>query len=249
MEKEMSAWNTTCKRFVAFLDIMGFKDMVFRNNHQEVYELLKSFQPTIGEIEEHARQILSGKLALNIEGTSRHRSIIRPILFSDSIILISNDDSLLSAFYLLNRARWLLYQAIVKGIPLKGAIAYGEQTADFDKSLHFGRPLIDAFELQNDLLLYGVILHHTMEKSLIEIDKNEVIRTALLHNCHVDMKNGKITHYILDWIPFCAEKENPINLVSEMYKSVSGTPRIYVDNTLKYVRKVTKQKAELKQKK
>lgn len=34
-------WVTTAKRFVVFLDIMGFKDLVYRNPHKTVYEKLE----------------------------------------------------------------------------------------------------------------------------------------------------------------------------------------------------------------
>jgi len=33
-------WNLTDKRFVCFLDIMGFKDLVMRNSHDEIYKML-----------------------------------------------------------------------------------------------------------------------------------------------------------------------------------------------------------------
>lgn len=34
------SWSPTSKRFVCFLDIMGFKDLVMRNSHKEIYDLL-----------------------------------------------------------------------------------------------------------------------------------------------------------------------------------------------------------------
>jgi len=40
MSSEKKKWIITTKRFVAFLDIMGFKDMVARNSHKNIYNSL-----------------------------------------------------------------------------------------------------------------------------------------------------------------------------------------------------------------
>ncbi len=36
-----SAWEVTAARYVAYFDIMGFKDMVLRISHNEIYEMMK----------------------------------------------------------------------------------------------------------------------------------------------------------------------------------------------------------------
>ena len=36
-ENLKSNWKTTDYRFVAFLDILGFKDSVMRNSHEDIY--------------------------------------------------------------------------------------------------------------------------------------------------------------------------------------------------------------------
>jgi hypothetical protein len=52
----------------------------------------------------------------------------------------------------------------MNNIPLKGAIAFGNFSANWDQSVFFGKPLIDAFELHNDLDMYCAILHSSAEK-------------------------------------------------------------------------------------
>jgi hypothetical protein len=239
MAKKTDTWNKTCNRFVAFLDIMGFKNLVMRSNHQELYELLKSFQPTVAMIENDAKSILAKEIKIE------NIPLTRPVLFSDSIILISNDDSSGSANSLLFEVKWIMYRAMIKGIPMKGAIAYGEQTADFEKSLHFGRPLIDAYELQSELLLYSVVLHHTAEKRLIESDQIEWIKDFSIFNYPVPMKTGKITHYVINWVLFRGEQVNIVDLVSKLYSNVSGASRLYIDNTLDWIKWLNNRKIEL----
>jgi hypothetical protein len=131
---------------------------------------------------------------------------------------------------------------------MKGAIAFGKMTADVDNSLFFGQPLIDAFELQNELQLYDVILHHTVEKRINEPDMLKNLEKYDVFKYSVPMKTGKITHYIVDWTPFFVEETDPVDLVTKLYSNVSGTPRFYVDNTLEFVRWISARKQNLNKK-
>lgn len=249
MEKKADTWNKTCNRFVAFLDIMGFRDRVYRESHEDVKKMLESFQPTIGGIDNRAKILLAmERKNLNREKKILKTPIIRVVSFSDSIILISNDDSLDSASQILSVVIIIISEAMNKNIPIKGAIAYGEQTADFKKSLHFGKPLIDAFELQNELLLYGIVLHHSFEKKIIEENYLELFGDELIYKYPVPMKGGKITHYIVNWVCLYGRKFDLVDFISQFYKNVSGPPRQYVDNTLDFVRSI-KRKDSLAKKK
>ena len=52
IEKKLEDWKVTDKRFVAILDILGFKDMVARENHQKILNRLRelsSYSITIAE--------------------------------------------------------------------------------------------------------------------------------------------------------------------------------------------------------
>jgi len=44
---ENTLWNETPNIFVAFLDIMGFRDRIFRNSHADVRKMLDLLRPTI----------------------------------------------------------------------------------------------------------------------------------------------------------------------------------------------------------
>jgi hypothetical protein len=259
MVERKKAWNNTCNRFVAFLDIMGFKDMVFRKSHEDVKKMLESLHPTIKLFED----LIKGEFKIKElkekleEDYSPSIPLILPVSFSDSIIFISGDSSISSLAALLEYIKIVFFQAISEGIPMKGAIACGEMTADKDNSLFFGRPLIDAFELQNELQLYGVVLHNTVEKRFSELKMQKYFENYDIFKYSVPMKSGKITHYLIDWTQgLFAHNELKdhiqdaiIAFSSDLYNNVSGAPRMYVDNTLEFVRWVTKKKAKLKQKK
>jgi len=55
----MTEWNPTCNRFVGFFDIMGFKDMVFRNSHADMMEKMDAIREVIVKIETSGKRVLS----------------------------------------------------------------------------------------------------------------------------------------------------------------------------------------------
>lgn len=241
MNKKQIEWPSTCKRFVAFLDIMGFRDMVFRNTHEDVLGTLEQFRIAIRKIRKDARERLKGKPS---GWDTFGNTIIWPVFFSDSVLLFSSDDSLGSVEHILWGVYLVISRALLKGIPIKGAIAYGEQTADFKKSLYFGRPLIDAWELQNEIVLYGAVLHHTMEKFLIENDLLEEVNSSVL-KYPTPLKQGIINHYLVNLLQYIPTDSKLKNSLPNLYCNVSGSARRYVDNTVEYFNWYEKQYSKI----
>ena len=116
----------------------------------------------------------------------------------------------------------LLMYSTEKRIAFKGAISKGNLTADSGKQLYFGQPLIDAYLLSEEILMYGVIIHHTVEK---DIDSHSV----LFVNKKVPLRTGQSYHYIINWFENKGRAQNALNIIRE---DVSGSPRRYIDNTL-----------------
>ena len=121
MDNTIKPDTNTRFRFVAFLDIMGFKDLVARKEHEEVLKIMETFQPTIDVINRLAKQ---NKENMNLLSTAE------TVMFSDSIIIVSKDDSSEAARMIIFWAQWILSEGIKQGIPIKGSIAYGKQTAN-----------------------------------------------------------------------------------------------------------------------
>jgi hypothetical protein len=221
---------------------MGFEDRVFREKHEDVKIMFESLRPAIKEIEKEAEKKLQEQLNLNKKGDDS--PLVFPVSFSDSIILFTSDDKEDSADRIIIDAVYVLSQAIENGIPMKGAIAFGEMTVDTTNSLYFGKPIIDAYKLHQELQIYGVILHHTAQKRISELNDTKIITNAFTYDYAVPMKSGKVNHRFVDWTFFC---DNPLNSVEKLYNTVSGSPRVYVDNTLEFVRWVMQKKTELDQ--
>lgn len=232
MEEEKSEeWLTTTNRFVAFFDILGFKDLVARKSHEEIHELLTK----ISDIQE----ILTKK----IYKTDGNISIAN---FSDSIIIFSKDDSTATFFFdFLFTISYLFAKAIEYTIPLKGAIALGQISVDKKKQLYFGQPIIDAYLLEEELNYLGIIAHNSIDnyinsdeqrKALFNIDLSTLFETS------TPLKSGKISHINVNWFSMIGILETKdlksidfnlaLNKIKNLKCNISGPPRKYIDNTL-----------------
>ncbi len=220
-------WKIKTNRFISFFDILGFKEMVLRESHEQIMNNLSNIQGILKMLDKQA----TGSIQ------------IKTIQFSDSIIQITSDDSPRSAVELLQRANWLLAGCITYRVPVKGAIAYGLFTADQEKSIYFGQPLIDAYLLQDELKYYGSIIHHTAEYEFQQRCPNEFYKMTFKYKSPVG--NSYVQHWNLNWVDVTQSLSKPIDLVSLenlLYCSVSGSARKYVDNTFEFVRAVQNKK-------
>ncbi len=227
-------WEPTCNRFIVFMDIMGFQDTVYRSSHNEVKRIMEQLKNPIQAIDKEFQEKLKGK-GVTIGKTADQ--VVKPVIFSDSILLFSYDESPESFRKTLWAVQFIIGDAIRHGIPIKGAIAYGRQTADIDNSLYFGKPLIAAFELQKDLYMYGVVLHHTVDNYMQKKKKGckSIIDSHEIRRYDAPFKQGSISHYVVDWpdyfIVFKKYKNGLPRALLDLYCKVSGSARKYVDNT------------------
>jgi hypothetical protein len=238
MNAKQVKWEPTCNRFVAYMDIMGFRDMIFRNTHHKVLEVMEQFRLPIKKIKEEAKKRIAGEP----HGWDTFKdTAVMPVIFSDSVLLFSNDDSIGAISNLIWQVKSIINNALISGVPMKGALAYGKQTADFHKSLYFGKPLIDAWELQDELVIYGVILHHTIERYLTEQGWIEELEERDIVKYTAPLRHGTVTHYLVNWPSQPMKASKAKNSLPNLYGTVSGSARQYVDNTIRFVKRIEKQ--------
>lgn len=228
--QQKDQWITTTERFVAFFDIMGFKDRLIRFGHERIgkdFELITNLRSFI-EL---------GKINTDAPGAnsiidSFKQNPVRTAVFSDSILFVSSgisDDSFKSFTYYCAIFTQICFK---HGIPLKGGIAAGELTADPKKSVYYGTPLIDAYELEESLEFYGVAMHHSAEKVLSKHEIEGWLRLDGIIEKAVPVKgSGKIKHLILNPFQKSTKDIDPKKVLSEFYDQCSGSVRRYVDNT------------------
>jgi len=223
----MGEFQNTCNRFIAYFDIMGFRDLSYRNSHEEVAKIMNLVSEKIQAIKVTEEYLLKND---GDPDSAFEKAIIMPIVFSDTIILISGSNTFYDARKAIYAASFLLSKMLEMGVPVKGALSYGFMTADLEKSIYFGRPLIDAYLLCEETFFYGATLHHSFEKYLSENDST--FPNAPLKHGQVPMKTGQVTHYYIDLGKDYTDYENKKTIVEEFYLSISGGVRRYVDNTL-----------------
>ena len=237
----METPKQTKKRFVVFLDIMGFKERVARNTQGSLYKELTDFNKDITtiinshknlKVAQPFKQTDNSDIALKSE---EEEDEILLAQFSDSIVIFTNGNTKENLLTVSNVAKQIMMSAIKREnpIPLKGALAEGDITCDMVKQLFFGQALIDAYLLEENIQYYGIVVHHSAEQSV----KNYA--TEIFKNNLVPLKSGKINHYELVWYDGCED----VKLGLERIRlSVSDSPRKYVDNTNNIIDEFIKQK-------
>lgn len=219
-------WKITADRFVGFIDIMGFKDIVARTNHQAVYEMMKKVSKTL-ELNRQYHSVNYTKDGIDVN--------VYMTMYSDSIMVYSRDNSETSLDNFIGCMSALSEDLFEDEIPHKGAIAYGTITLDFKNSIFFGQPLIDAYLLQDELKFYGLVVHSSAEYFKGFTSDELVIQ----YDC--PFKNGTAKHITILPGIFIADPFNEkeylkyIQSVSRLKIKTSGSLRKYIDNTLAYL--------------
>ena len=240
--------KNTADRFVAFLDIMGFKERVARTEHSQLLTQLTNFNRAItGYIGKYqATEIQLAQFSDSIVLFSNDTTLLAQ--FSDSIVLFSNDTTLNSLETLADVTRGIMQTAIKQQIPIKGAIAQGQITCDIPKQLFFGQALIDAYLLEENIHYYGILVHHTAENSVTKLNNEN--NNNIFKDIKAPLKSGKISHYELSWYinddpQTIEEKVSEMNdALKAIRQTVSDAPRKYIDNTLDVINEYYKKKDE-----
>lgn len=126
------------KKYVAFLDVLGFKELVYKRNVDTLETYFSSIEDT-----------------LNLIRTDKQN--IQSLLISDSTILISPNTR--EDFRILLRAVQTIQAKLVqKDIWIRGAISFGEVFFDQQSNLIVGKGLVNAYLLENEAVYPRVII-------------------------------------------------------------------------------------------
>lgn len=220
-----NVWPITAQRYVAFIDIMGFKDMVAKMPHIEIYRMMQAINDA---------KTFNEDAALD----AKSRNLVKSTTYSDSMMLYSKDDSLEAFDSLITAVSGLTSDLFIEGIPHKGAVAFGTMTLDTDKSIFFGQPLIDAFLLQDELHFYGIIIHGTVEEAML----TDLSKVPFIEKYDCFLKSGRSSHHTVypmhvdsgSAADYATDREKIINSLKRMRFKTSGHLRRYIENTETY---------------
>ena len=218
LNAEYPKWTDSAERLILYADIMGFKEKVYSKTHDELKKELFEFK------EKWSRYM--SPLQIN--------DYLRFAQFSDSILIVANGVDR-KMFNIITKAAFrLMHAAMEMRFAIKGVLSQGPFLFDVKRELYFGRPLVDAALLYDEIYFYGIIVHHSAEKTVKEFsdDSNPYKKSR------VKLKSGIASHYYLAWnlldktLGKNDNTEQCQQWLNEIEEEVSGRPRIYVENTV-----------------
>lgn len=142
--------------FVAVCDILGFKDFISNNTIEEIINIFEEFPEQLN----HA-------VNLKDRGTGEPSLIVNFNLFSDTIVLWTDNNSSESLSELILVTNNLFNYSMQIGLPLRGAISIGDiSTNSFkfnSKKINIvnsiiGCGLVNAYNIEGDQLWSGCVL-------------------------------------------------------------------------------------------
>ena len=199
-------WERTAMRFVAFFDIMGFKALVERHAaaHDEIYDILHHLRMIAGDSQGIGYSTNEPESPLNYSGCW-----IRFFQFSDSIILITRDDSEKSSAMITLAAHIVFMKIMYLGVGVRGAVARGVFTADFENSIFVGQPLVDAYLLEGKQNWYGIAFHPTYHDRTQDGEDKEYpkppdgyLPSTIEYSIPVKGANSSEEYSVLNWPMF-----------------------------------------------
>lgn len=139
------------ERIVAFVDILGFSDMISRSeNNVEIYEKINQALKTIQNVKKHS------------ENTSA-----KITTFSDNIVISYPADGKDSLYYILIDLIHLQLELLQLGVLVRGGIAKGK--VRHTKEMVFGPAMVAAYELESKYAVYPRII---VEKETVDWEKD-----------------------------------------------------------------------------
>lgn len=157
--EEFKLPNKLEEKFVAFIDVLGFSELVFKNNTTQLENYFSALIETLNEPGDTA-------------------NIIDSISISDSIILIApkGRNGLLK---LVKQVRAIQRKMMLKGILLRGAISYGEVYFNDKHNIIVGKGYIRAYSLEKEAIYPRVIIDPSIVK-VVDTDGSGSDRTDLV---------------------------------------------------------------------
>jgi len=230
--------------FVAFFDILGFKNLVEKNSHEELMDIYKVCLYENLNMNENISDSIFNRFTPAKEKTS---SEIRTFVISDSIILVQNDMTQRGFLNLIAKCQVILSSSLAEGIPLRGALSYGPVTIIENQrgTTIVGRGLTKAYSLESAQQWSGGVIDKECFGLFPEINSDEFIqnlignlKNPLILKYYIPLKENKfISGYGFNWPQYNLLKdENEVVSSFTKHKKEISTEKekLMIKNTVKY---------------
>jgi hypothetical protein len=235
-QKTKTRWKMRGKRFVACLDICGFKNLIEKKSkelseeesHAMIYKLLKNISS--------AREDIKKEVDLLSRLWAFANTDIYSVSFSDSYFVFSKNDDLSNFDQFINSVNKLFAKFIDSSIPIKGTIAYGFTTINKSRQIYLGQPIVDAYLLEQKVEYYGVACHKSIDEYILE---NKMHHNKNWFEYDTPFNSGNKNYINLNWFRYMKRdfgknlKETIISRIKSCEPKDSDKAKLFVDNTLK----------------
>jgi hypothetical protein len=220
---------------VALLDILGFRKLIARTPLQGLAERNERVIANAEATLQHPLMDL-GKEPTLFPG-SNQTPLCQLHVFSDTVVLISHDDTDESCAKLLVYG-WRVAQGLTAmGFPVRGAVSFGEMHSNPARHVFLGRALTEAYELEQAQDWAGIALSPSLDAKIGAISRHPVfsrITDLIICEYDVPMKTGvRQRLQTLNWRFNLVVKKGTRSLFPDDGDPAVGTK---VRNTLEYAR-------------
>jgi hypothetical protein len=140
------------KGYIALFDVLGFSDRVMRGALTDLDAYIKTIS----------------------NNAETHNGVLGAILFSDTVVLYTFDDSQSAFDSIVSVSCAVFYDLLLAGVPVRGAISFGE-FARSDREEHgtviAGRPLIEAHDFESRSQWIGIMFAPSVLEQRPEISE------------------------------------------------------------------------------
>lgn len=227
--------------YICFLDILGFKDFINNNDHNQVELIFSALNNILIDTANGKNSDDSG--VYNIES----------LFISDSIILWTRNTDFESFENLVVVTNWILGISMGLGLPMRGAMASGEISvySNDNNTTIFGKPLTEAYLMEIRQQWSGCIIMDSCFEALYNApakhkrNKEQITKyfSKDISMYKVPLKDGVIREYnVLNWIPDIPDQQFDETKLKEVFswynkKSDDWKVETIVQNTIEFYRK------------
>ncbi|SRX51959.1 hypothetical protein [Aequorivita sp. CIP111184] len=221
--------------FIAFFDILGFKNLVEKNSHEDLKIIYEDMIYQSLELAEKYWNMIYPNITPNEEKKTLD---IQTYVISDSIIFIQNSITERGLLYLISVCKVFLSATMGDGIPLRGAISFGPVTIENKRGTTvFGLGLTRAYELESQQQWSGAIIDKECFEIIPQIEKHSKLIDRLLQNkinplivkYMVPLKTGLSEQFAFDWTEYAFLKtEKDIENAFSANKKETTDPSIKI---------------------
>jgi len=227
--------------FVAFFDILGFKNLVEKNSHEELQEI---YNECLYESLDMSEKYTSLILKMITPSEEMETLEIKTYVISDSIIFVQDSLTQRGLLHLIAYCQILIGSSISDGIPIRGGLSFGPVTIDNKRGTTiFGLGLTKAYNLESKQQWAGGIIdpecfdivpkqNADLINQLISNKKN-----PLITKYQVPLKDGTFKdELVFDWTIYSLLKDekNVRDSFVKYNKEITQDVQFKIDNTVKF---------------